>query len=879
MTQRAVINKFNRGEVSPLALARDDVKQVVNSCELMENFLPMRLGPMHYRPGLEYIGDTEDPTTDQNRALIPHVRSIDDSVMYEFSGTTMRPLVDGLPIGYSSDTEVLTNDTFDSDITGWTGTGSWDTINQAAQIDYGENLYQTASSITVDTWHTYEVEILRGPVKLIVSQGSSTTAGDILDLILWPGTQLIQFQSPTTSFTVNFKSVNEEFGDGRPRSLVLGIDAKTSGNMEFTIPDLDWRTVSYDTSADVMYLAPGKDNHPRIIRRIGGGSGGECGYTFEKYWYQYGPYQSINAEQVDVDGDSRIGVAGISGLNDHLDTTDDQDRLLRVIHLDSTYSTSLSTVTADSTHFYVKGVGQEREILITVSESGVSGSWSVDLEMAEDLEGSTTWTTVRTYTAADTEIHTDRYDGETRRYRLNMTAAPSSGSIDITLQIVGLHMAGEGRLFYENSAWDGNLYSRLVWTDPTEYWQLGQWRTGSFPQGVTIYEGRVVWVSENKVDMTVTDDYYSFDKSIEGASAAISRTIGFGPVDDISWVESAGKLFIGLPTTEIAVRSNNFDEPLTSTNTNLKPGKGVGSKAVRAVPVDNEIYHVSREGKRIHQLSLDLNRDKQDSYDMMMLHPDVCADGVAAMDVSKHPEKRLWVLTETGELRVLLKEPTENVQAWCRATVDGVIEDICVIPKTGEDEVWMIVRRNNNSQIEKLSRFADIEPMDSFKRYTSPGTNTLTGLDHLNGETVGVWADEQDRGDATVSGGSVTVTGASGWTNIVVGLRYTAKYKSNKLGQYVVDSVIGERKRVAQTALVMRDYAPGRLTVGRDLNHLKALPDAVAGSLVTDYDEQAFSFGGTCNTDSRICLQATGPCTIMALAYNVNLKPAKPQDG
>jgi hypothetical protein len=292
------------------------------------------------------------------------------------------------------------------------------------------------------------------------------------------------------------------------------------------------------------------------------------------------------------------------------------------------------------------------------------------------------------------------------------------------------------------------------------------------------------------------------------------------------------------------------------------------------VATDDEIYFVSRDGKRVHALEYDNAQNVQGHSDQMLLHPDICNDGISAMVISKHPEKRLWVLTDTGELRVLLMEPTENVMAWSRITVEGEIEDITVLPATGEDEVWLTIRRGGESRICKMAKFSETKPFDEFVEYTSPGTATLTGLDHLEGETVGVWADGQDRGDETVASGQITVDSAA-YTSVIVGLRYTADYKSAKLGEYVTDSVLGEIVTVSNTAVIMEDYAPGALTIGRDFDHLKDLPGSTSGAMVDDYDTIPFGFGGAADTNSRICMRATGPCVVKALVYDVNLKVNK----
>ena len=867
---RAVVQKFNRGEISTLALARDDVNKIDNTCELMDNFMPLRLGPMRFRPGLEYIGNAEDPTTDQNRALIPLTRSIGDSVMFEFSGTTMRPLVDGLPVQIGAGASGITNGDFTTDTTGWGGlvAATWNADHggsvKIARYGYLFQVFNTSASLL----NAVTIEVHDAPVLVRITGGLTFPNSDaIVDMIAYPGSQIIQFNTSDTACIVRISSIDKLLGDGYPDAYLGKFDTVATGEVSFTVPDVKYSILSYDSSADVLFLAMGEDNEPKIVRRVGAN-----GYTFETYFQLNGPFDSMNISNTTIEGSHFFNDITYDTTST-LFTVSSLGRLLQVAYPERIIIDSFTSVVASTERVGVRGYDTDREILVTVS----GGSGTVELQKKSDV--GSTWETVRTYTGAGTDIILDKSDGDLYYYRFECTAY-TSGTIKTSMEYVSTKAYGYGKIRKVNSAQQAevthlqsNMYASTE-TTPSLYWKWGSWYTGTYPQGVTLYEGRLVWVSKNRVDMTVTDDYYNFDRDIDGASAAISRTIGFGPVDNIAWVESCDKLYIGLPTTEVLVRSTNFDEPLTPLNTNLKPGKGQGSKAVRAVASDDYIYFVSRDGTKLNELNTLTATDKSITNDMMMLHPDICSDGIASVAISKHPEQRIWILTETGELRVLLKEPTEDAQGWSRVTVDGTIEDICIIPASGEDEVWMIVRRNGSSAIEKLSAFANIEPMDSFVRYTSPGTAVLTGLTHLEGLSVGVWADNADAGDFTVASGQITVASAA-YTNVVVGLRYTADYKSNKLAQYIAESVIGERKRVTNTALVLQNYSPGALKVGRDFTHLRSLPGITDTTLVTDYDEQPFEFGGTCDTDSRICMRATGPCTILALSYNVNYERNK----
>jgi len=192
--------------------------------------------------------------------------------------------------------------------------------------------------------------------------------------------------------------------------------------------------------------------------------------------------------------------------------------------------------------------------------------------------------------------------------------------------------------------------------------------------------------------------------------------------------------------------------------------------------------------------------------------------------------------------------------------------------------VYFSVIRTGGHYLEKLALFSDAiggtisKHFDSFVDYTSPGT-TLTGLTHLEGKTVHVWADGQYRESAVVASGQITVSGS--WTDVIAGLRYTADYTSSKLGNFATHSVLTYDKRVVNTGFILRDYWPGSLTVGPDSTNLKQFPAIEDGKPVVTtatqlkYDQKPFPFDGESTTDPRIHLQANGPCTILAMTYGM----------
>ncbi len=69
--------------------------------------------------------------------------------------------------------------------------------------------------------------------------------------------------------------------------------------------------------------------------------------------------------------------------------------------------------------------------------------------------------------------------------------------------------------------------------------------------------------------------------------------------------------------------------------------------------------------------------------------------------------------------------------------------------------------------------------LDSQLAYSGSATTTISGLDHLEGQTVSVLANGATHPDRTVSGGSITLARSS--TKVKVGLKYTSLLQTMRL--------------------------------------------------------------------------------------------------
>lgn len=121
---------------------------------------------------------------------------------------------------------------------------------------------------------------------------------------------------------------------------------------------------------------------------------------------------------------------------------------------------------------------------------------------------------------------------------------------------------------------------------------------------------------------------------------------------------------------------------------------------------------------------------------------------------------------------------------YVQQEAEGQVSSVAVIPSDTEDEVWLAVLRSVGGTlvrfIERMKPrdFGDQEDahfVDCGVVYDGVATNTITGLDHLEGELVSVWGDGADFGDFTVTGGSVTLPDTVEKASVGLPFRYKVK--------------------------------------------------------------------------------------------------------
>lgn len=885
---RGHVNKFNRGEVDDLALARDDVEKVKNSASFLNNFLPIRLGAMRYRQGFEYMGSVPSESH-----FAPFVAAIDDVALLEFSDGQLRVWVDDEVVSRNAVTTVVLNSSFATNLNDWpdaSGAGSssaWLTGGYAVLQGNGTTsggIYQTlATELSVE--HGVTIVIKEAPV-LVKLGTSGNGSDDIYSGTLAPGTHSFSI-TPDANLTITLLNSNKY------RALVASVTIDGAGALSIptsvttdVIPSL-----RYAQSADVYYCAAADIAHFLTERR------GKKSWSVVDYQPSDGPFEAINTTNITMESSVLSGNGSLTSSDDFF-SDDNIGQLFKLGSSGQNVESSVTVEDSGTNSIRVTGVADARNIRVAIS-----GTWVGKVQLQRSTDN-VTWDDKKAYTVNTTSTYDDSLDNSELYYRLWVNVGDiTSGTINLDLTYPGGSIEGICRVTGITSPTVATIQvlKDFGGTEPTRDWYDGSWRKNNHPSSVEFYEGRLWWGGKNKVWGSVSDSYKSFDRDNDpdgdnpGNSASIVKTIGFGPVDTVKWLASSTRLLMGIASDEIAIRSSSFGEILTQDNANLKSGSNQGAANNIPLKIDDKVYFVQRSTIKIFEMVYSLSSDVHSGSDLMMLNPSICKEGIKRMVFTRQPETRLHIVMNDGTERVYLSEPGEDVKAWSRLDTDGLIEDIVVIPSVDEDRVYRVVNRTGGRYLERAALTSEAaggnisKHFDSFVQYTSPGL-TIGGLGHLEGETVCVWADGSDRGSYVVTSGSITV--GSSWVNVIVGLHYIADYKSSKLGGFMasafgdgVQSVLGLYKRIVGVGVILSDYEIGSLQIGRDLSSLYDLPltesgTVVPGTTTLKYDEMAFEFDGEDEVDPRIYMRSTGPCTIQALLYDIkDPRPDKDPSG
>ena len=199
--------------------------------------------------------------------------------------------------------------------------------------------------------------------------------------------------------------------------------------------------------------------------------------------------------------------------------------------------------------------------------------------------------------------------------------------------------------------------------------------TTGFPAAVAFFEQRLVFASTSSNPQTlffsVAGDFTDFAIGTLDDSALV-YTIGSNQVNVIRYLTSSRQLLVGTSGGEFVVRAGSVDAPISPTNTQIKRQASYGSADIQPITVANVALFVQRAGRKLRELSYNLNTDSYFAPDMTLLSEHITEGLIKEMAFQQEPDSVVWCVLKNGKFVGMTYRREEDVVAWHEHIFGGV---------------------------------------------------------------------------------------------------------------------------------------------------------------------------------------------------------------
>jgi hypothetical protein len=353
-------------------------------------------------------------------------------------------------------------------------------------------------------------------------------------------------------------------------------------------------------------------------------------------------------------------------------------------------------------------------------------------------------------------------------------------------------------------------------TAGTPDFRLGAFSVGEgFPSVAQIYQQRMVLAATTTQPSTVwlseTNNFYSFaptelpsqDSSstviagqaieIVSATSALTFTLDSDTLDEIKWLAESKKLTMGTSAGIYMLYGSETNLVITPYRFTINRETSFSATDTPPIVVSNAVMYAQIGGKDVQQLLFDGVQGQWFNSKISVKGYDIIkAAEIVKMVWQERPNNVIWMMMNDGRLLSLSYDREMAFQAWSEHIIAGVgakVTDIEMIATATHDQVWMKVERTINSgtkyYMETMARFptegalARNALVFSDSAITTTQSNSVvSGLSHLQGETVSIYYDGMQHVNKTVSAtGTVTLDNTAG-TDVVIGLPYNGELET-----------------------------------------------------------------------------------------------------
>lgn len=647
---------FNAGELSPQMRGQLDIAKYSSGVDILKNFVCLAHGPVQNRPGTEFIAEVKDSS--KFTRLIPFIASLDSAYIIEMGENYIRFCTTD---GQVAEQELIRNGHMEEDDYWFTGTTHTTKVDRDTQHVY-DGTYAMKRTTTAAGQGIFS-DYWEYPGS--ASSNSNIEDGTVLNCSLW-------VYAGVTSINVYINAYDDDSSYFDIYDTNHAISANQWVNITFQV------TVNVPTGADCfrIYLA---------IRA----TAADPATTF---WLD------------------KVSLKATRTCEIHSDFAEND-----LIEID--FAQSIDEIFMAHNSYFPKK-------LITYGED----FWKYEeIDFAPEIVGSSgtalgiEWILSGSGT---NEFYMQLIGGGDPGFGIPFAIIydPGTWILEFKKGTIGSLATYEWNLGDNDSLGFNTIYMRTgVATDPDSLsnikmrqYDSSLWNEGAaYPSSVFFHGDRLCWTVGETIHMSQVSLYYDFTSHETVVdSDGIHLRLGDGQLSNILWGRSFKGVSLFTPTNEWSLTGSDGIGIITANSKKADIASNNSSDKVRPVILNNSIIYVLRHKKIMKEFIYDFASEAFSGNELTIFAEHLTRNyGITDLAYQQTPYKILWAVREDGVLLGLTYYPQHKVFGWHRHEIggNGIVESIAVIPGSGYDELWMVVRRTIDGStvryIERLNPF------------------------------------------------------------------------------------------------------------------------------------------------------------------------------
>lgn len=390
--------------------------------------------------------------------------------------------------------------------------------------------------------------------------------------------------------------------------------------------------------------------------------------------------------------------------------------------------------------------------------------------------------------------------------------------------------------------------------------------------GGTSNDPQSIWMSKSG-----TENDFSYSIPVK-EDDRVKFEVAARELNTIRHIVPMQDLILLTDTAEWRATSANSDA-ITPSSISIRPQSYIGANNVQPELVNNNLVFCAARGGHVRELGYNWQAQGFVSGDLSLRATHLFDEyELTDMTYGKSPIPCLWFASTSGKLLGLTYVPEEQIAAWHQHETDGEFISCATIPEQEEDRLYVVVKRTTNGTskyfVERMETI-EVDPDIDNAFYVDCGITqsnvvpftSVTGLSHLEGETVSVLADGVPY-TLVVTGGTVTLPVSA--LKAHVGLPYVSDLQTlpvtlqvDGFGQGRNYNVNKAWVRVFQTAGVKVGPSADKLVAANPYVTTPQLQESTIQVLVTP----------SWQADGQVYIRQTEPLpmTVVGLTFEVSV--------